>query len=67
MTTPYELRYKVLADAQNILMAQYHNQTDTERSRAHTENRQPVDIPLPTAKSIVQLAEELYVFVKTKD
>jgi hypothetical protein len=66
-STAYELRYKVLVDAKEMLLMAYDRKCSRSDGEYERTNTLPLEVPLPTAADIIKLAEELYVFVKNKD
>ena len=67
MSTPFELRYKVLSDAREMLMQQYNYRQGNAQLETEKLGYQSVLVPLPDAEDIIALAEKLYVFVKTRE
>jgi len=62
--SPYELRFNLLRDAQNMLYQQWHSKFNLEERIAAAEGRTMKDIPPPTADEIKALAKNLYEFVQ---
>lgn len=62
--SPYELRFNLLRDAQNMLYQQWHSRFNLEEKIATAEGRTMRDIPPPTADEIKALAKNLYEFVQ---
>lgn len=57
---PYEIRLQILLTAKEMLMEKYRYTV----SSVHESSRHNVEIP--SSEQIIQLANELYVFVNTK-
>lgn len=62
--TPYELRYNLLRDAQNMLYQSWHSKFEVEERVATAEGRPMKCTPPPTADEIKALAKNLYEFVE---
>lgn len=62
--TPYELRYNLLRDAQNMLYQSWHSKFQVEERVATAEGRPMHPVPPPTANEIKALAKTLYEFVE---
>jgi len=63
---PYELRFNLLRDAQNMLYQNWHSKFQLEEKIAHAEGRTMREIPPPSAEEIKALATSLYAFVQDK-
>jgi len=61
-----ELRYRILQDAREMLMARWTRQCRTAASIAERAGLldQPIEVPLPSSQEITDLAEEFYTFVE---
>ena len=72
--TPYELRARLLQQAEGILMNRYHTENDRTRDTVHMKLKQDPNFDfttityptMPTTEDIIVEAEKLYKFVQTK-
>jgi hypothetical protein len=61
--TDSELRYKLLLDANNMLIEGWREKQFIERASAEFEQRPPRKVNPPTPRRAVRLAQELYDWV----
>lgn len=66
MSTGYDIRYNILAQAKDMLFEKWHKAMDLEEIAADLEKRPPKLIPPPTVDEIKATAESLYDFVQKK-
>lgn len=63
----YEIRHGLMSEAKDLLLQQWHHRCEIERAAAEYEKRKPKEVPLPTLKEMLEVAETLYTFVQKRD
>ena len=63
----YEIRHGLMSEAKDLLLQQWHHRCQIEHAAAEYEKRRPVEVPLPSLKEMLEVAETFYAFVQRKD
>jgi hypothetical protein len=63
----YEIRHGLMSEAKDLLLQQWHHRCQIEQAAAEYEKRRPVEVPLPSLKEMLEVAETFYAFVQRKD
>lgn len=61
----YEIRNRLIDNAKDLILSDWHYRCDLERQNASLEQRPAQYIERPPVNEILRVAEELYSFVKT--
>lgn len=65
MANAFELRSRMIEQAKDILLTDYHQKMDIAREKARLSSIPPEYVNPPTSEDILKLAHELYSFVAT--
>jgi hypothetical protein len=65
MANAFELRTRMIEQAKDLLLNDYHQKMEISREKARLTSTAPDYVEPPTSAEILKLAQELYSFVST--
>lgn len=65
MANAFELRTRMIEQAKDLLLNDYHQKLDLAREKGRLSSSTPEYVNPPTSAEILKLAQELYSFVST--